>query len=150
MGRDKFQFGLGEVRIPEIPSERDGYGIFIRLNRKDAKVARGFKIDDKDIADLQRLGRERVIWRLNTRSRPMVTPYEFFEDSLLVKSVAFGGDGCSLGIEHRELTGLEDSPDDEPVVYTPKNVDHIVDSYALLALFSLWAQYAPVVMRTKT
>jgi hypothetical protein len=123
---------------------RAGFSAY--LDREFAHVCHQTKMPRQGKKNLEAIAKS-ALHNLFGKDRMMRPPYQFVDDSLLLRYIVVPGDACELGIDGGELGEFkrEEPPWDRSLAYTPHNVDTHTQAYALLSLFLTWADIARAV-----
>ncbi len=70
--------------------------------------------------------------------------------SCLMHYIQVPGNSCQLGMDWMQVRGLEEKSYNNWVKYNPSNIDNHHQAYALLGLFTYWANIMNVVLRDST
>ena len=150
-----FQYGFGEL-MPNFDSPHSNYNFNAYLNSTLAKKAfNETKINPDFYLDLDNKG-ELLISNLfkirHSKKNLDFTPYHFFynkndEKTFLLRGVFLPrdlGDSCDLSIDGSDAGDIIDRSDkffeySSKLKYIPHNIDNPMQAFALLALWTEWA-----------
>lgn len=119
-----------------------GFDFGIYLDAAFVKEMAGTKIAPTHQGNMQRLGYE-TLQRLGGISR---TPYDFLEDTALVRGFHLGVDGRWLTTEAKASELMFANQTDTPVEFHSHNIDTLHQQRRLLALVDQWVEYAPLLI----
>ncbi len=137
--------------VPPAPNERrlGMYGFSIELDRDFARKALELELPDgarqRLVEDAQWIARG--IWG-NEFERE--ARYRFWGNTCLLQVATVFGNACSIGATPNEIQEIEREVSDAevkkqadiykfPLQYNPHNVDHHLQAYGLLAMWTNWA-----------
>jgi len=123
-----------------------GFGFSANLDREYAIKALNYKIPEKVKENFREFGL-RVIKEVRLKNKGFMSgdPYHFLDDTFLLRYCEVPGNACDLGVEGSDLGQfVKDSketklPITSPLRYGPHNADNHQQAYALLALWTNWA-----------
>ncbi|MEK6860202.1 MAG: hypothetical protein AABX54_05300 [Nanoarchaeota archaeon] len=150
----QFVFDIQGFVPPENP-KLGAWGIEIILDAEVAIRARKKLIDDKFREKAQEQARHiisgfRITGFSLDRLGKIQNPYDFVEDSLLIRGIRVPGNACDIGLSESSRDDFcefwedtQKNPDQVyRVRYTPHNVDNPMQAACLIFLFSYWANTA--------
>ncbi len=146
----------------ELPHTR--FGFSVTISGDVARYALGLKVDSGKVRrdfheSMNKCGElyqknviqafQYIIKRgILNKNLVIQTPYDFVEDSCLLRSVRCWGDAADLGLDYTKIEFLERSlisPELEekslaPMTYNPHNIDNPIQQLILLELWRDWAE----------
>ena len=132
---------------PPIEYQLGGFGFCVGIDMGLAKKALERKLPDEGFDRMQEIGKKIIVSSgLAKKDEHIYPPYKFAESkegyNLLLRFCDVPGNACSLGLDGDWLYKFErfDKYDGELLLeYVPHNVDSIHQAYALLSLWTNWA-----------
>jgi hypothetical protein len=141
-----------------LPPEKPGLGKWefeILLDAEVAIRARKKSIDDEFRTRAQEEAREIISgfniikFRLNSLGE-IQNPYDFVENSLLIRGIRVPGNACDLGLSESLRNDFcefwhdtkQNAGQIKRVRYTPHNIDNPMQAACLISLFNYWANTA--------
>jgi len=146
---DRFYYRISSL----MPSENIPHSNYNFSAEIDPSLAeKAFKNSPKEgfIKNFQEGGKKLISKYFDLKIENLLGPYNFIEkqdgkESFLLRGICVPGDACDLSIDGTEYGRIIEKPDQIKhlyhLQYVPHNVDNHTQAFALLALWTEWANF---------